>query len=318
VAPGAENGNNNVHTSRASLALLTLVVLLAPLVMIGTTLDSLPVISHQQVIDVPQAPQHPTSWKWLFGEGSVLFGMAASPYAGLKTGRNVPVPILPNGQVDINSIMGGYVDRGVWQYYDTLKLGPGATVSNSYEFFAVAKGQPDPNNGNIVKTYVETNLLTANQFNPPRDMIMKALCFMVETDARLYDINQIFKHSYFEFKIDEKVFFQGDLKFQPSGVGITGMSTQTSESAWTNGISNVYATRRFGDYSKYIAPLQRFSLTLYFPETINQLYNSVLTASQTAAGQSGTALPTLLTANQGGNGLWLKPYIDGLTDRAVQ
>lgn len=241
-----------------------------------------------------------------------------NPYAGYSTGNKQPVPILPNGQVDINSIMGGYVDRGIWQYYDTLKLAPGATVVNSYEFFAVAKGQPDPNNGNQVKTYVETNLLTANQFNPPRDMIMKALCFFVETDARLYDINQIFKHSYFEFKIDEKVFFQGDMKFQPAGIGITGMSTQLTESSWTNGVSNVYATRRFGDYAKYIAPLQRFSLTLYFPETINQLYNSVLTASQTAAGQSGGALPTLLTANQGGNGIWLKPYIDGLTDRAVQ
>jgi hypothetical protein len=229
-----------------------------------------------------------------------------------------PIPRLPNGQVDINSIMGGYVDRGVWQYYDTLKLAPGATVANQYSFYSTAVNQPDPYNGNIAKTYVETNILTANQFNPPRDMIMKALCFYVLTDARLYDINQVFKHSYFEFKIDEKIFFQGPMAFQPSGIGITGFSTQTSESSWTNGVANVYATRRFGDYSKYIAPLQRFSLIVYFPETQNNAYNSNLPAIQTAAGQSGSALPTLLTAGQGGNGLWLMPYIDGLTDRAVQ
>jgi len=244
--------------------------------------------------------------------------MAANPYAGKTTGQGTAVPILPNGQVDINSIMAGYVDRGVWQYYDTLKLAPGVTVANSYSFYAVPVNTGDPNNGNIVKTYVETNLLSANQFNPPKDMIMKALCFYVLTDSRLYDINQVFKHSYFEFKIDEKVFFQGPMVFQPSGVGINGFSTQTAESSWTNGIPNVYATRRFGDYSKYIAPLQRFSLTLYFPETMNNAYNSVLTAAQTAAGQSGTSLPTLLTTAQGGNGLWLMPYMDGLTDRAVQ
>jgi hypothetical protein len=252
---------------------------------------------------------------FLFGSGVTLG--AAGLYAGRTTGKGLPIPMVGNAP-DINAIMGGWVDRGIWPYYDTLKLLPGNTVSNSYNFFSVAYGQPDPNNNNQPKTYVETNLLTANQFNPPRDLIMKSLGFYVTTDATLYDINQLFKYSFFEFKIDEKVFFQGPMVFYPAGIGITGMTTQTTESSWTNGTPAIYASRRFGDYAKYIAPLMRFSLILYFPETINQANSSTLTAGQTLYGQSGSALPTLRTLNQGGSGVWIQAILDGLSDRSVQ
>lgn len=254
---------------------------------------------------------------------NLLFGstgsLAMAGYSNFKTGRGASIPMQGNAP-DINAIMGGWVDRGIWPYYDTLKLQPGSTVSNSYEFFATPKGAADPylGSGAAPKTYVETNMLTANQFNPPRDLILKSLGFYILTDARLYDINQVFKFSYFEFKIDEKVFFQGPMVFHPAGMGVYGVSTQTAESAYSNGLTNPYATRRFGDFAKYIAPLMRFSLSLYFPETINQATNSTLSASQTAAGQSGGSLPTLLSTNQGGNGIWLMAVLDGLSDRSVQ
>jgi hypothetical protein len=59
------------------------------------------------------------------------------------------------------------------------------------------------------------------------------------------------------------------------------------------------ATFRFGNFSKYIAPLQRFSLVIYFPEDPR---------------------PTLLAAGgtTGGVGLWIIVFMKGLTDRAVQ
>ncbi len=249
---------------------------------------------------------------------------ATNPYAGRGTGANpnAPVPMVPGTSIpDINAIMGGWVDRGIWPFYDTLKLTPGTTVNTSYNFFATPYGQADPNlgAGAAQKTYVETNLLTANQFNPPRDLILKAIGFDVFPDARLYDMSQIFKNSYFEFKIDEKVFFQGDMRFHPPGIGFTGYSTQTAESAWQNGFPGGPAyTRRFGDFSKYIAPLMRFSLVLYFPETVTQYFNGVLTSQQSAAGQSLTAYPTLLTTGQGGNGIVIKAWLDGLSDRSVQ
>jgi len=244
------------------------------------------------------------------------------PYSGMKTGAGQAIPMLPGTQIpDINAIMGGWVDRGIWPFYDTLKISSGTTVSNSYNFFATPLGQADPNlgAGAYQKTYTETNLLTANLFNPPRDLILKAIGFQVFADTRLYDIEQMFKHSYFEFKIDEKTFFQGPMELHPSGMGIAGFSTQTAESSWTSGYPGGPAfTRRFGDFSKYIAPLMRFSMVLYFPETVGQYFNNNLTAQQTTAGQATGSLPTLLTTAQGGNGVVIRAILDGLSDRSVQ
>ena len=64
----------------------------------------------------------------------------------------------------------------------------------------------------------------------------------------------------------------------------------------TLGVPAPQYTRRYGNYSKYIAPLQQFSLTITFPGTP----------------------PTLATTAAGGTGLRLVVFLDGLTDRAVQ
>jgi len=253
--------------------------------------------------------------------------MATNPYAAYKTGSGQAIPMMttPQGtQVpDINSIVGQMVDRGKWYYYDTLKLAPGTTVANQYSFFAVSQGQPDPNNGNLPKYQLETNLPTANQFNPPYDMILNNLGFYFATDNRLYDINTIVKHAWFEFKILDKTFFTGHLWRHPPGAGITGFSTRTNESGWSLGVVAPGAVYSFGDWAKYIAPLMRFTLTLNFSVSYNAMYNAGTTATNvgadiTAAGPTQTGLPTILSAAQGGNGIWLIAFMNGLTDRAVQ
>ncbi len=229
-----------------------------------------------------------------------------------------------NGALDVNSLIAGMVDRTPWQFYDTLKLAPGATVSNQYIMFQNAKGQQDQYNGSQVKTFVETNMQSGGQFNPPHDLLLQCIGFEVFGDSRLYDIFQVFKYSYFELTIDEKVFFRAPLDFYPSGTGITGMSTQSTESAWNNGTPNPYATRRFDKFSRYIPPLMNFNVTVFFPETLGQATNTAvgattnLTPAQVTAGQTAAALPILLTQGQGGAGLWLKCILDGLTDRSVQ
>ena len=45
---------------------------------------------------------------------------ASSMYAGRNMGNGTAVPILANGQVDINALIGNMLDRGVWDYYYTL------------------------------------------------------------------------------------------------------------------------------------------------------------------------------------------------------
>ncbi len=247
-----------------------------------------------------------------------------NPYANFKTGSGgaVPMTTLVQGGPsvpDINAIVGQMVDRGKWYYYDTLKLAPGATVTNQYRFFSTANGQPDPYNGNLAKTDLETNLPgQGGSFPPPYDLILNNLGFYFTTDCGLYDINQIVKYAWFEFKILEKTFFKGHLWRHPPGAGVTGYSTKSSQSFFTLGVPAPGAVYSFGDWAKYIAPQMTFSLTLNFPETLNQFTNSTLGADAQANGQVGTSLPTLQTVNQGGNGITLIAFMNGLTDRAVQ
>ena len=77
---------------------------------------------------------------------------------------------------------------------------------------------------------------------------------------------------------------------------------------FTNGFPTPHATRSFGNYAKYIAPLQNFSLTITFPSLV------VLTTGGTYPG----AAPTLTAAASGGAGLNVVVLMDGLTDRSVQ
>jgi hypothetical protein len=249
---------------------------------------------------------------------------AGGAYANFQTGRNQPIPgiqMVPGGPAvpDINAIVGQMVDRGKWYYYATLKIAPGATVVNQYRMFQFGTGQGDPYNGNTATTTLETNLPgNGISFPPPYDLILNNLGFKFTEDCQLYDIEQFVKYCYFEFKILEKTFFIGHLWRHPPGGGISGFSTKGNQAVWGLGVPAPGAVYSFGDWAKYIAPQMTFSLTLNFPETINAFTNSTLGADATAAGQSGTALPTLLSTSQGGNGITLIVFMNGLTDRAVQ
>jgi hypothetical protein len=216
---------------------------------------------------------------------------------GYRNGAGVPVDSM--GRPDINAIIGEMVDRGVWTYYYTLKIAAGAAVAAQYALFNAALGSADPyplTTPAPVLTKVETNIPTAPFFTAPTDLILDSIGFEFVNDTRLVDIVAFIKNSYFEFKIDSKIFFEGQLDMYPNGTGVSGFSTQTSESSWTIGVANLHGRNRFGNYAKYVAPLQRYSLVVYFPET----------------------LPTMLASSAGGAGLWLKAYLNGLTDRAVQ
>ena len=225
---------------------------------------------------------------------------------------------------DINALLGGVVDRKKWYWYDTLKFVAGAqTATTPYSFFATPQGQPDPYNASSVKTPLETNLTgQGGQFSSPYDLVLTNLMFKFSEDMRLYDIVQIVKYGYFEFKILEKTFFKGHLWRHPAGAGFTGMSTQTSESVWNNGVPDPAAIYYFGQWSKYIPPLTTFGLTLQFFESVGVAAagstGGTLPATAVAYGQSGSNLPTFATQAQAGNGVWLVAGMNGLSDGPVQ
>lgn len=198
-------------------------------------------------------------------------------------------------QRDINSIMAGWVDRGPWQYWDTITCSANTAMLSTYSPFSIPIGQQDPITSSA-KTKLQTNMQRGNQFPPPRCLVIMQIGFYFSSTMLKADIDLILDKCYVEVRIDDKIYMEGQLWQFPAGVGLCGVSTKTTESSYTNGLPSLQATRRYGEYSKYIAPLQQFSMAITFPGTP----------------------PTMTSAGNGGVGAFVVPFFDGLTDRSVQ
>lgn len=201
-----------------------------------------------------------------------------------------------------NAIMANWVDRGPWQYWDTITIVAGAAGAANYSPFSVPIGSQDPLT-TLTKNKLQTNMVRQNQFPPPRCLLLNAIGFYFESNWLKADIDAFLQSYYMEFRIDEKIFHEGYLWLFPAGAGLAGLSTQNGESVYTNGIPAPGYMRRYGEWSKYIAPLQQFSMNLNF-----QQY-------QNTAAAVGTAITSPPTFTQGGT---LRIFLDGLTDRSVQ
>lgn len=215
---------------------------------------------------------------------------------------SMPSQILSQAQAqgkNTNSIMAGWVDRGPWQYWDTVDNGagttpgaPGQPVPAQYQLFSVPIGAQNPLTG-LTKTKLETNMTRQNQFPPPRCLLLVAVGFYFSSRMLKSDIDLILDGSYMEFRIDDKIFHEGQLWEFPGGAGLWGVTTNNGESVYTNGLPSPVYQRRYDDWAKYIAPLQQFSLVINFPGTP----------------------PTMSSL---GIGAYFVCPLDGLTDRSVQ
>lgn len=193
-----------------------------------------------------------------------------------------------------NSIMAGWVDRGPWQYWDTITGDAGSPVETSYSPFSVPIGAQNPLTG-TTKTKLQTNMVRGNQFPPPRCLLLIQIGFYFSSRMAKVDIDNFIDGCWMEFRIDDKIFHEGQPWQFPGGAGLAGVSTQTGESVYTLGLPAPVYTRRYDAWSKYIAPLQQFSMNITFP---------------TAFTISGTV--------DVDPGLYLVVFLDGLTDRSVQ
>jgi len=168
---------------------------------------------------------------------------------------------------DINSIMAGWVDRGPWQYWDTIRVAPSTQLAASYSPFSTPIGQGDPLYGNAPKTKLITNMQRGNQFPPPRCLVIMQVGFYFSSQMLKSDIDEWLDNAYVEVRIDDKIYMEGQLYQFPAGVGLAGFTAVTGQSVYTNGQPSLEATRRYGEYSKYIAPLQQFTMTITFAGT---------------------------------------------------
>ena len=193
---------------------------------------------------------------------------------------------------DINSIMGGWVDRQPWMFWDHINVPAGTTIPATLSPFTNPINSTDPIT-NTQKTKVDTNMQRGNQFPPPQCLVLMSIMFFIETDMLKTDLDALLKACYFEFKIDQKTFVEGLLWMAPGGNGLTGFTTQNGQASFQMGLPAPQYARRFGNFSKYIAPLQNFTLNVIFPGTI----------------------PTMSTV---GPGFQMWAVLDGVTDRPVQ
>jgi hypothetical protein len=192
-----------------------------------------------------------------------------------------------------NSIMAGWIDRGPWFYYDLLTAPAGAAMQSSYNLFATPIGQPNPLAGGVPKTKLQTNMVRGNQFPPPRCLLLFQIGFYFSSTMLKGDMDAIFDGCYVEFRIDEKIFHEGQLYQYPAGSGMMGVTMTSGLSVFTNGFPAPQAGRRYNEWSKYIAPEQQFSMTIIFPGV--------------------PPTPASL-----GPGVSIMAFLDGLTDRSVQ
>ena len=247
-----------------------------------------------------------------------------------KTGAGAPIPMLSNGALDINSLIGQMVCQQKTYNFDTLKIPAGTTVAQQpYRMFQTPVGQPDPYNGNIVKTALETSMSIAGSFAPPTDFILNNLFFYFLAGNQEFDIEQIINHMWFEFIVNKKVWWSGHLQRHPSGMGLTGVSNVATDAVWTNGLVDPRAIWHFGDWKLYIPPNVQFSLLIHSEETYDNYYN--------VTGQGGAAInvpadiqaklngvagfpairPTLQTQAQGGHGIQIICGMNGISNGPV-
>jgi hypothetical protein len=205
---------------------------------------------------------------------------------------------------DINSIMAGWVDRGPWQYYDTIRVAPSTQFAATYSPFSVPIGGGDPLYGNAQKTKLITNMQRGNQFPPPRCLVIMQVGFYFSSQMLKSDIDEILDNCFVEVRIDDKIYMEGQLWQFTAGVGLAGVTAVTGQSVFTNGLPTLEATRRYGEYSKYIAPLQQFSMNINF--------------SGTPPTTSANVIPVAGGSTSPANAVYLVPFFDGLTDRSVQ
>jgi len=207
---------------------------------------------------------------------------------------------------DSNAIMRGWVDRGPWAFWDEAFFVNATALPSQINFFAIPVNQQNTQGvagvtANLPKTKLMTNMRDQNKLVPPQCLLLMRIGVQFSSNFLKPDIDNFLNSYWLELKIDQKVFHEGWLIDFPAGGGLMGVTENSGESVYVNGLPTPTFQRKYGDWAKYIAPEQYFSVTLFLGLS------------------SGQAIPVLgsgsAAVNYAGN---LRITLDGLTDRSVQ
>lgn len=167
--------------------------------------------------------------------------------------------------------------------YDTFSTAAAGTIANLSQFFTNPAG----------KTINQTNVTTAKRLDAPEAFAVMSIRFQVQPNILLADFVNINANFALEFWIGQKYYNRGLLWHYNAGGGITGLSTATATSAYTNG-----ATGRIH--------MHELAITI------------VIDNQASFYGQLNGVATTLTAAASGGTGATLIMLLDGLHARGVQ
>lgn len=206
-----------------------------------------------------------------------------------------------------NPIMPNSADIVNWILYDRFTFAQAATIPNRFQFFT----QPIGTNS---KTKVDTNLELVQQLAAPLWMNVIGVGFYISSNTIKADIDLFLNSSYMEFWVGQKVYLEGPLQCFPTSAGLSGVTTQTEESAYSLGapvMGNMFDVRLpagLGLGGNTVAD-GLIGITILQ----NQQFHVDIKAD------AGGATMTANTANPTpGAGLQISCYLHGILSRGVQ
>lgn len=212
----------------------------------------------------------------------------------------VPIP----GR-NTNAFVANLVDREPARYWDTLQTLTGGSQVLQPVYFCFATPIGTQNQflvNNAANTKLQTNMQKANEFPPPRCLLLNSICFQYSPRMTFADIQLVEDSAFVEFRISDKIFHEGYLRDFPAGAGIVGTSTNNGVDIVNNGQAAPIYQRSFGSWAKYIPPSTRFSLNIIFNGSNN-------------LGAGATIAPPTMT---GPAGFYMRVLLDGISDLPVQ
>ena len=119
--------------------------------------------------------------------------------------------------------------------YDTVTYSPSGTVNKTSSFFFTNVG---PQSG---KTYAQTNMSQTQKLDAPEAFSVFAIRLGFSEDVLRSDLQTFLNSWDYEFWLGQKWYQRANPRHFASGWGISGYTTKTSESFYTNGLPSIQA-----------------------------------------------------------------------------
>jgi len=146
-----------------------------------------------------------------------------------------------------NPIAANQADIVFWVEYDRWFIAAGQAMPAKFSFYQVPQGQNITTGGTTyTKSKQDTNLTQVSTLEAPQWFNSIGLGIFFGSNMIKADIDGILNTSYLEYWVTAKIYAEGVLQLFPSGAGLYGVSDQTNQASWTNGMAeckNVFDLR---------------------------------------------------------------------------